>query len=118
MEGVDRWDAPDPAYTERVYLHKELVSDSRNWAAATLYNPDFPLPAGGNPITVRLSWDTTTLPNLVQWRMAGAGAHVLGIEPTNCHVNGREASRAEDTLVMLEPGAGYTCNLELNVNLA
>ncbi|MCC6456557.1 MAG: aldose 1-epimerase family protein [Caldilineaceae bacterium] len=118
MEGVDRWDAPDPTYAERVYLHKELVSDERNWASATIHNPDFPLPAGGNPITVSLSWDTNTLPNLVQWRMAGAGAHVLGIEPANCHVNGREASRAEDTLVMLEPGAGYTCNLELSVNLA
>ncbi len=118
MEGYDRWQAPDPTYGERVYLHHELVSDTKNWAAATIYNPDFPLPAGANPITVRLSWDTSTLPNLVQWRMAGAGSHVLGIEPANCHVNGRAASRESNSLVMLEPGAGYTCRLELNINLA
>jgi hypothetical protein len=118
MEGYDRWQAPDPTYVERVYLHQDIVSDSKNWASATVYNPGFPLPAGPNPITVRLSWDTTTLPNLVQWRMAGAGAHVLGIEPANCHVNGRVASRESNSLVMLEPGAGYTCHLELSVNLA
>lgn len=118
MEGYDRWDAPDPHYAERVYLHKALVSDTQNWASATIYNPDFPLPAGATPVTVRLSWDTTTLPNLVQWRMAGAGAHVLGIEPANCHVNGRAASRESNSLVMLEPGARYTCKLELNINLA
>lgn len=118
MQGIDSWQAPDPTYAERVYLHKDIVSDNHNWAAATIHNPAFPLPAGSNPINVRLSWDTNTLPNLVQWRMAGAGAHVLGIEPANCHVNGREASRAEDTLVMLKPGARYTCNLELDINLA
>lgn len=117
-EGYDRWDAPDPTYNERVYLHKQNISDNNNWASATIYNPDFPLPAGSNPITVRLSWDTTTLPNLVQWRMAGAGAHVLGIEPANCHVSGRQPSRESNSLVMLEPGAGYTCRLELNINLA
>lgn len=118
MVGYESWDAPDPTYSERVYLHKDIVSDTKNRAAATVYNPEFPLPAGPNPITVRLSWDTTTLPNLVQWRMAGAGSHVLGIEPANCHVNGRAASRESNSLVMLEPGARYTCQLELNVNLA
>jgi galactose mutarotase-like enzyme len=118
MQGYDSWEAPDPQYDERVYLHKDIVSDNQNWAAATIYNPNFPLPAGPNPITVRLSWDTTTLPHLVQWRQAGAGAHVLGIEPANCHVNGRAASRESNSLVTLEPGESYTCHLELNVNLA
>ena len=117
MEGYNRWDAPDPHYAERVYLHKDLRSDTQKWASATIHNPAFPLPAGANPVSVRLSWDTTTLPNLVQWRMAGAGAHVLGIEPANCHVNGRAASRESNSLVMLEPGARYTCKLELNINL-
>jgi hypothetical protein len=118
LNRYDKWDAPDPYYTERVMLHKDLISDNDNWASATVYNPDFPLPAGPNPITVRLSWDTTTLPNLVQWRMAGAGSHVLGIEPANCHVKGRDVSRQSGMLVMLEPGAEYICHLELNINLA
>lgn len=118
MAGYDSWDAPDPHYDERVYLHKDLISDNNGWASATVYNPEFPLPAGPNPITVRLSWDTAALPHLVQWRMAGAGSHVLGIEPANCHVNGRAASRESGWLKILEPGEEYTCHLELNVNLA
>lgn len=117
MTGIDRWDAPDPNYVERVYLHKDLVSDDKQWTSATVHNPAFPLPAGPTPVTVRLSWDTNTLPNLVQWRMAGAGSHVLGIEPANCHVSGRAASRESNSLVILEPGARYTCQLELNVTL-
>src|SRR4051794_21868958 len=117
MKGVNSWDAPDPNYDERVYLHKDLERDARNWASASIQNPAFPLPGGPAPVTVRLSWDTSSLPDLVQWRMAGAGSHVLGIEPANCHVNGRAASRENDMLVMLEPGANYTCRLELNVNL-
>lgn len=118
MTGYDAWQAPDPQYDTRVYTHKDLVSDNKGWSSATVYNPEFPLPAGPNPITVRLSWDTTTLPNLIQWRQAGAGTHVLGIEPSNCNVNGRAASREDGSLVTLEPGARYTCRLELNVNLA
>lgn len=118
MEGYDSWQSPDPTYAERVYLHHDIVSDQRGWSSATIYNPAFPLPAGANPITVRLSWDTATLPQLVQWRMAGAGSHVLGIEPANCNVNGRAASRADNSLVTLAPGTSYTCRLELNVNLA
>jgi galactose mutarotase-like enzyme len=117
MAGYESWDAPDPAYQERVYLHKEIANDAKGWTSATISNPAFPLPAGATPLSVQLSWDTATLPNLVQWRMAGAGAHVLGIEPANCHVNGRQASRDANTLVMLEPGASYTCRLELNINL-
>jgi hypothetical protein len=117
MTGIESWDAPDPHYAERVYFHKEIATDSRKWATATIYNPEFPLPTGATPISVNLSWDATTLPNLFQWRMAGAGAHVLGIEPANCDVNGRAASRESNTLFMLEPGARYTCTLELNVNL-
>jgi hypothetical protein len=118
MAGYDSWQAPDPTYAERVYLHRDIVTDTDNWSSATIYNPAFPLPTGTNPIAVRLSWDSTTLPQLVQWRMAGAGSHVLGIEPANCNVNGRVASRADSSLVTLDPGASYTCRLELNVNLA
>ncbi len=118
LTGYDGWQQPDPAYAARVYFHEQLIADDKGWASATLYAPNFPLPAGPNPVTVRLAWDATTLPRLVQWRMAGAGTHVLGIEPANCNVNGRAATRADGSLVMLDPGADYTCRLELNINVA
>ena len=117
LEGYERWSTPDPSYAARVFLHKELDRDQDQWATAALHNPEFPLPSGPTPVSVQLRWDTSTLPNLIQWHMAGAGTHVMGIEPANCHVNGRAASRESNQLVTLEPGEVYTCRLELNIQL-
>ncbi len=91
LEGYQSWQPPEPAHQERVYLHEAIESDARGWTSAAVYNPHFPLGAGAGvcSLTVRLAWSTENLPGLVQWRMAGAGAHVLGIEPTNCNVLGR-----------------------------
>ena len=50
-----------------------------------------------------------------EWKMAGAGTHVLGIEPANCYVEGRAAERARGTLVTLEPGESRTYELSLEV---
>lgn len=115
LEGYQGWQLPEPGHQERVYLHSDLQTDSAGWAAARIHNPAFPLPGGPTPLTVQLRWNTATLPTHVQWRMAGAGTHVLGIEPTNTNVRGRAAARADGSLVWLAPGASATCELELSV---
>jgi hypothetical protein len=117
LQGYRSWQAPEPGHRERVYLHSDLAVDANGWATASVHNPVFPL-AGGlgtTPLTVRLSWSTENLPGLVQWRMPGTGAHVLGIEPTNCDVRGRAAARAAGTLVMLRPGEAKTYEMALTV---
>ncbi|MDI9549283.1 MAG: aldose 1-epimerase family protein [Chloroflexota bacterium] len=117
LEGFTHWQLPDPGHQERVYLHSELQVDERGWASASVHNPHFPLAAGigAQPLTVTLSWSTATLPRFVQWRMPGAGEHVLGIEPANCNVRGRAASRADGSLVTLEPGQSQRFELQLDV---
>lgn len=115
LEGYRSWQSPEVEHLERVYLHSDLTTDSAGWATTTIHNPAFPLPGGPSPLFVHLRWDTATLPAHVQWRMAGAGTHVLGIEPTNTNVRGRAAARADGNLVRLAPGASITCNLELSV---
>ena len=55
------------------------------------------------------------LKNLVQWKMLGQGAYVLGIEPANCHVEGRAAERARDTLEFLQPGEKRQFHLKMGV---
>jgi hypothetical protein len=119
MEGYTSFQAPTPGHRERVYLHEELITDAGGWAEATIRNPAFPAGSGLPPIPlmVRLAWSTATLPRLVQWRMPGAGEYVLGIEPTNGNVRGRAASRADGSLVMLEPGATQTMELALAVEV-
>jgi galactose mutarotase-like enzyme len=115
--GNQGWDEPDPNYAARVYLHDDLVADDRGWAAAVIENQRFPLPDGPHPLRVTLAWDTSTLPKLTQWRMAGAGTHVLGIEPGNCHVRGRAAARADGSLRFLQPGESQTFHMSLTVEL-
>jgi hypothetical protein len=116
LEGYERWQEPDTTYQERVYYHEDLVTDEGR-ATVTLHNPRFPLPGGARPLAVRMAWDTATLPRLVEWKLPGAGAHVLGIEPANCYVEGRAAERRRGTLVTLEPSETRTYHLELEVSL-
>ena len=45
--------------------------------------------------------------------MLGQGAYVLGIEPANCHVEGRARERERGTLEFLQPGEKRNFYLEL-----
>jgi Domain of unknown function (DUF4432) len=117
VEGFDRWESPQPNYHERVYYHEQHnTSGSRDETATVrISNPEFPLPGGMKPIDVRLTWNTRNLPRLVEWKMPGLGMHVLGIEPANCHVEGRVTERQRGSLVTLQPGATSTYELELEI---
>lgn len=117
LEGYDAWTAPDADYATRVFFHEELATDANGWAAATVHNPTFPTIAGDQPVSVTLRWNTDTVNHLTEWHMPGAGTHVLGIEPGNCHVKGRSAARADGTLEMLAPGDSRSFQLELDINL-
>jgi hypothetical protein len=113
--GYDRWQAPEVGYEERVYYHQ--VDVTREWITAVICKPQFPLPGGSKPVSVHLSWSPQQLPRLVQWKMAGAGEHVLGIEPANCHVEGRAVERERGTLIYLQPGDSRTYELTLAVQI-
>ena len=112
LEGYDRWLAPQVGYQERVYYHQAMPE---GWVSAHIHNPTFPTGHGEQALTVTLSWSTAQLPRLVQWHMAGAGEHVLGIEPANCYVEGRAVERERGTLHMLEPGEARSYELSLDV---
>jgi len=113
VEGLESWQSPQPGYRERVYYHENLSTMTDGMAAVTLRNPHFP--AAGKPLTVRLAWKVDTLPVLVQWKMPGEGTHVLGVEPANCHVEGRAAERERGTVVMLPPGQTIEHTLLLTI---
>lgn len=117
VHDVTKWQPPQAGYREQVYYHEDLDVDSNGYTEIKIHNPRFPLLGlqAGGPGTVRLSWDTHKLPYLVQWKMPGAGMHVLGIEPANCHVEGRAAERQRGSLVMLGPGQSAYYHLKLSV---
>ncbi|MCY9695126.1 aldose 1-epimerase family protein [Paenibacillus alginolyticus] len=108
ISGYQEWQAPDANYQERVYYHH-----IHGEPEVQIVNKHFPLHDGETEVQVTLQWSSDTLPKLVQWKMPGAGTHVLGIEPANCHVGGRHKEREQGTLVFLEPGETVKYNLRL-----
>jgi hypothetical protein len=117
LDGYDCWQPPDAAFAERVYYHEDMTADENGRLTATIHNPHFPLPGGKRPLTLQLSWFQSQLPKLVQWRMPGAGVHVLGIEPANCTVAGRAAARARGELELLPPGASRQFETEISITV-
>ncbi|WP_018751954.1 aldose 1-epimerase family protein [Paenibacillus sanguinis] len=118
MSSLTEWQAPDPLFKEQVYYH-EPIEQQKN-VVAQIISPSFPLHganSSGNGLTVELKWNPETLPRLVQWRMPGAGEHVLGLEPSNCWTKGRAEERKAKTLRMLEPGEAIRYELELNFKI-
>ena len=109
--GMAAWQVfqpPTVGYREQVFIHTPQASDG-NITMAEVINPALGL-------GVRLTYDKTTLPYLVQWKMMGAGLYVLGVEPTNSRVIlGRAAARESDTLIYLDAGESRHYTLELEV---
>ncbi|MFB3160167.1 aldose 1-epimerase family protein [Neobacillus sp. 179-J 1A1 HS] len=113
---MHEWQAPDPYFNEQVFYHEP--SEQKEQIYARIYSPSFPTRASESAtagIIVDLKWDPRTLPKLVQWRMPGAGDHVLGLEPSNCWTRGRAEERKDHTLKMLEPGEIVQYNLDLEI---
>lgn len=119
LEGIGRWEPPQENCGEKVYYHEDLKTDSRGWTEVSIRNPRFPLVGveAGAPVSVRLKWASGNLPRFVQWKMPASGVYALGVEPANCHVEGRAEERKRGTLLSLEPGESQVYELELRVNV-
>ncbi|MFD2613592.1 DUF4432 family protein [Paenibacillus gansuensis] len=113
-EGYDIWESPENGYRERVYYHE--LPQGKDSVHAELYQPAFPVALGTVPLRVRLTWSSKTLPRLVQWKMAGEREHVLGIEPSNCGVEGIAAEQNKGTLTVLQPGGRVRYQLRLDLS--
>ena len=109
-KGIDSYMAfqqPTPGYKEQVFYH-DLKADSRGRTFAALVNPELNLGAV-------IRFDKNQLARMTQWKMMGEAEYVLGIEPCNCHVEGRSKDRREGTLEFLKPGEIREFNLEIEV---
>jgi hypothetical protein len=104
----DRFQEPTAEYREEVFYH-DIPADVDGWAEITLENPQL-----GRRLTVRV--EKAGLPNLVQWKMMGRGAYVLGLEPANCAVEGRATERANGTLQFIAPGEQREFRVEVNIS--
>ena len=103
-----RFQPPTPGYREQVFYHY-LESGPDGRVEVRLENPAF---GGGRGLGLALRYARSEYPVLVQWKMMGEGMYVLGLEPANCHVEGRAAERARGTLQTLEPDEVRSYRLE------
>ena len=94
---------PTPGFEEQCYFHS-----FENEGYASIYNPD--IRKG-----LHISFDPNSLDHFTQWKMMGYREYVLGLEPGNCHPDGRDVMRREGKLKFLQPGEAVT--YELTVTL-
>lgn len=99
QRGADAWDRfqpPTSGYQEQVFIHRP-ATDENGLTTIELHNPQ---------MRIGLCWayQTANLPYLMEWKMMGQGAYVVGVEPANCNgLGGRAATREADQLPVLEP---------------
>ena len=91
---------PSDDFIQQVYLH-ELASDVNGNCNFVIVNNSFEDDVG---LGVYVKFNKNNLPFLNEWRMMGKGEYVVGVEPTNAPVRGRETERKEGNLKFIEPG--------------
>jgi hypothetical protein len=109
--GLGEWDqfqAPTPGYQEQVFIHRP-AADRAGFASVELSNPHL-------GVALHWSYALANLPYLMEWKMMGEGAYVVGVEPANCDgLGGRAATRELGKLPMLEPGESRDYRVDLEV---
>ncbi len=64
---------------------------------------------------LKFSYSAASLPRFVHWRQPSPGAYVIGLEPSNCWADGRNAHRLRDDLVIMQPQESIKYELEFTV---
>ncbi len=98
---------PRPGFKEQVF-YRDIEPDAQGVSHVLVSNSRADL-------GLLLSFPKAALPNLVEWKMCGEGAYVLGVEPANSLVEGRAKERERGTLRELSPGerAGVWVEMEV-----
>jgi len=100
---------PRPDYREKVYFHNMLCDKDGN-AYAAIINDRL---LGG--LGVYVKYNKKELPRFIQWKMLGEGTYVMGMEPSNSLVLGRDKERALKTLQYIRSQETREFNLEIGV---
>ncbi len=111
LNNYNRGEPPTVDFQEEVYYHT-MEPDVDNHIHVALVNRSF---NNGQGIGVSVRYHKTQFPNFVQWKMCGEGTYVMGLEPSNCWVDGGERARAQGTLQHIEPGGRKHYEVEIGV---
>ena len=101
--------APLPNYPEHVYDH-DLHATNDDMTGVAIVNE-----ALDDGLGVFIEWSKATLPMFFQWNMFASGQYVVGLEPSNCCVDGRSRAKEQGRLEYLEAGEQKIVDLHLSV---
>jgi len=110
-DGKENWHKMDPpvhAYKEKCYYH-DMAPARDGTVTVALANKGF---AKGNGFGVYVKYNKNELPRFVQWKQMGEQDYVIGFEPCNCGVEGREVDEKLGLLHSLRAGESRSFTLE------
>lgn len=93
-KNIEKWSEiaePEEGFEEQCYFH-HFSKDG----AAGIFNEK-------NEFGLLISYNAEELPYFTQWKMLGVRDYVMGLEPGNCHPDGRDVMRREGKLTVLQP---------------
>lgn len=97
QEGIDQWNVipePEAGFAEQCYYHDIAQADGEK--AVAVYNPQI-------GVGMKMEYSADTLDSFTEWKMCGVRDYVLGLEPSNCHVEGRDKMRRDGRLHFIDP---------------
>jgi len=109
--GQENWNKLDPPthkYAEKCYYH-EMTPARDGTVTAAIVNDGF---KKGDGFGVYVTYNKKQLPRFVEWKQMGEQDYVVGLEPCNCGVEGREVDERQGLLHSLNPGESREFDLE------
>ncbi len=107
LSRVRQFPAPVKDYDEQVFYHT-VKADKNGIVPIGMVN-------GKKDFGCYIKYNNTELPKLIQWKMTGEGTYVVGVEPANCLVEGRDKERERGTLQFIAPGETRSFSVEIGV---
>lgn len=104
-EKYDEFLEPTPNYPDVVYYHN-LKSDNDGECQVAVINEK-------KSIGFYLKFLKNTLDQFIQWKFLGEGNYVIGLEPGNAQVNGRDVERKHGRLKVLKAQESVEYDIEV-----
>jgi len=108
-ERFDQFHQPKSGYKEKVYFH-DMLTDAEGHAHSAIVNEKLL-----DGIAVYVKYHRNELPRFIEWKMMGEGTYVVGMEPANGLVVGRDKERKWGTLQYLKPQETREFHIEIGV---
>nr|MDO8134684.1 aldose 1-epimerase family protein [Candidatus Njordarchaeum guaymaensis] len=108
-ERFDQFHQPTSGYKEKVYFH-DMLTDAEGYAHSAIVNEKLL-----DGIAVYVKYRRSELPRFIEWKMMGEGTYVVGMEPANGLVVGRDKERKWGTLQYLKPQETREFHIEIGV---